>query len=98
MSEVNMRDWAEEMLADENPGALFMDGLDGAIIGITVSLHATSGLSVVVYDEDLIIQELTAEDMSEEDAWDHYGFNIQRCYVGENTPIIVKRPERLTDG
>jgi len=88
-----MRDWAEEVLADANPDALFMDGLDEAIIGITVG---QSGMSyVVVYDEQKIIEILMEdEELSEEDAWDHYGFNVQGAYVGENTPIIVKRPER----
>ena len=55
------REWVEEQLVDDNPDALFMDGLDSAIIGITVSLHAASGLSVVVYDEDLIIKRATDE-------------------------------------
>ena len=88
-----MRDWAEEVLADANPDALFMDGLDEAIIGITVG---QSGMSyVVVYDEQKIIEILMEdEELSEEDAWDYYGFNVQGAYVGENTPIIVKRPER----
>ena len=89
-SEDTMRDWAEGELADINEGALFMDGHDDAIIGVTAN---QAGLpSVVVYDEALIIEGLVSNDgMDEEDAWDHYGFNIQGGYYGENQPLIIRR-------
>lgn len=86
-----MRDWAEEMLQDENPDALFMDGLDEAIVGLTVGQAGMT--AVVVYDERKIIEALTLDGEDEEEAWDHYGFNIQGAYVGENTPIIIRTPE-----
>lgn len=86
-----MREWAEEMLQDENPEALFMDGLDDAIVGVTVGQAGQNAL--VVYDERKII-DILAQDSSEEDAWDHYGFNIQGAYVGEHTPIIIRTEER----
>lgn len=89
-----MREWAEEMLEDENPDALFMDGLDEAIVGVTVGQAGQNAL--VVYDERKIIETLIGPRWSlqeEEDAWDHYGFNIRGAYFGENTPIIIKTPE-----
>jgi len=89
-----VREWAEEILEDINSEALFMDGLDGAIIGVT-TMQAGIENSVVVYDEDLIIQELLKDGGDYEECWDHYGFNIQGAYVGPHTPIIIKRPSEL---
>lgn len=88
-----MREWAEEMLEDVNPDALFMDGLDGAIIGITTMQPGME--VVVVYDEDLIIQELLKDGGDYEECLDHYGFNIQGAYVGPHTPRIIKRPQDM---
>ena len=48
-----MREWAEETLQDINPEALFMDGLDYAIIGVTTGQPGME--AVVVYDEERII-------------------------------------------
>jgi len=89
----DMREWAEEMLEDINPEALFMDWFDEAIIGVTTGQPGME--AVVVYDEDLIIRKIMEDGTSDEDAWDHYGFNIQGAYVGPHTPIIVKRPSEL---
>lgn len=86
-----MREWAEEMLEEVNPEALFMDGLDDAIIGVTVGQPGMEAL--VVYDEDLILAEVEKQGASREEAEDYYGFNIQGAYVGPHTPIIIKRRE-----
>ena len=88
---MTLREWAEEELAERNPDALFMDGLDDAIVGITA--WQAGRAPVVVYDEALIIEALTDEETTEEEAWDHYGFNILGGYFGENQPLIIKRPE-----
>jgi hypothetical protein len=85
------REWAEEALAGMNDKALFMDGHDEAIIGVTAD-QAGLPSPVVVYDECLIIEALVDEGMDREDAWDHYGFNIQGGYYGENQPLIIRRP------
>lgn len=90
----DMREWAEEILEDVNPEALFMDGLDGAIIGVT-TLQAGAKDPVVVYDEDLIIRELLKDGGDYEECWDHYGYNIQGAYVGPHTPLIIKRPQDM---
>ena len=46
---------------------------------------------VAVYNAEKIVSVLTsgAEKMSEEDAWDHYYFNIEGSYLGENTPLFL---------
>jgi hypothetical protein len=87
---MNMREWAEEIVVEVNPDAFFMDDLDEAIIGVTAGQAGQETL--VVYDQALIIEKLIADGATEEEAWDHYGFNIQGAYVGPNTPVIIVRP------
>jgi hypothetical protein len=84
-----MRRWAEEALADDNPDALFMDGLDDAIVGVGCQYTKPT---LVVYDANLIVEALVAQGMNEEDAAEYAVFNIFSAWVGEHTPIIVARP------
>lgn len=85
-----MREWAEEMVEELHEDALFMDGFDGAIIGVTSETEPR-----VVYDERLIIQLLIDEGCTEEEAWDHYGFNVQGSIQPGDPryPIIIRTPE-----
>ncbi len=81
------REVVERGIQELNPEALFMDGLDDAIIGIG---NQYSHPPVVVYDESRIIACLTVDQgFSHEEAWEWYGFNIAGAWVGENTPIIM---------
>jgi len=57
------------------------DGLDAAVIG----LEESSGR--LIYSVKEIIRILIDEGMSEEDALDHYYYNIEGAYVGDLTPI-----------
>lgn len=81
---------------------LVLDGLDAGIIG--VAFQGPTPIAVA-YDEDLIIKELTAQNLAEntseeEDhdealleaetsAREHFDFNVQGSYMGPHTPIIV---------
>lgn len=58
------------------------DGFDEAIIGIEYSKMS------LVYSVGKAIQIL-CRDMSEEDAWEHFGFNVVGSYVGEKNPFWV---------
>ena len=53
----------------------------------------------IVYDAKKIIEILT-EDMSEQDALDHFDFNIAGSYVGDTTPVFLWREtiEDMDDG
>lgn len=75
-------------LAEMNPDALTFDGLDAALVGFGA---AATGAVVAVYDYDAIIDALTADGASEEDAVEHFAFNIESAYVGPNTPFILHR-------
>ena len=94
------REEVEELLADSNPEALFMDGFDDAIIGIAEWPNLGP---IVAYDEEKIIDILIAQmepdlddldgrdefDVKVEMAFDYYGYNIKSTWMGENTPIII---------
>ncbi len=58
------------------------DGFDDAIIGIDeVSMR-------LIYSCTKCVEILMKRDkMSDEDAWEHFQFNVKGAYVGEKTPI-----------
>lgn len=74
---------------DINPAAMFIDGMDEAIVGFAVQWGSPA---LVVYDAERII-EILSKDMSYEEAVEHFTFNIECAYVGPGTPLILFRPE-----
>ncbi len=76
-----------ELVAEYNDEALFADGFDEAIIGV-VEKH--NGY-VACYDFDRCIEILMDEGMSEEEAVEHFDFNVAGSYVGENTPVYLHK-------
>jgi|ETNmetMinimDraft_9_1059917.scaffolds.fasta_scaffold22944_3 hypothetical protein len=89
------RNITESALEELNPEALFMDGLDSAIVGWGCQYSKNT---VVVYNEDDIIEHLTeTEGLSYEEAWEHYSYNIAGAWVGENTPIIIRNVNDWVD-
>jgi len=77
-----MQDKLKDIL-DAYPDTLFMiaDGFNEAVIGVCGDK--------LVYSIEKIIEKLM-EDMSEEDAWEYYSYNIEGSYVGEQTPLYVE--------
>tara|TARA_R110000787_G_scaffold6199_4_gene22050 strand:- start:2846 stop:3103 length:258 start_codon:yes stop_codon:yes gene_type:complete len=76
---VMMKTWMKMLKAD---------GLDEAIIGQT-TLWNVDG-DVLVYSVDTIISILMNRDeMSYEEAFEFFEFNIQGSYVGDHTPLYV---------
>lgn len=59
---------------------LTADGFDAAIIGVDETCMR------VVYSVSKCIDILMA-DMSEEDAYEYFFYNVSSSYVGEKTPI-----------
>jgi hypothetical protein len=59
------------------------DGLDSAVIGVEIGEPMR-----LIYSVTKIIEILMNDDeMSMEDALEHFEFNIRGSYVGEQTPI-----------
>ena len=70
-------------IAEINPEALLCDGFDEAIIGMAERINLGP---VVAYDVDKMI-EILMKDMTDEDAFEYFYFNVSGAYVGEKTPI-----------
>ena len=60
---------------------LIADGFDNAVIG----LDEQSGR--LVYSISKCIAILKKDGMTEEDAMEHFSYNVSGAYVGEQTPI-----------
>lgn len=59
------------------------DGFDDAVIGVEIGDPMR-----LIYSVTLVIEKLVAiDEMSVEDAIEHFEFNIRGAYVGEQTPI-----------
>jgi hypothetical protein len=83
------------ILEECNPDALFADGFDDALIGIG---RRCGQPDLAIYDVGRIIEILMdgegadgENEMSEEDAWEYYEFNIVGGWHGPNTPIFMQR-------
>ena len=63
---------------------LFADGFDDCIIGVSSGIEQT-----VVYDKDLMVEELRSQGMDEIDAIEYLEYNTWGAYVGEKTPIYI---------
>lgn len=95
-----LRAWAEVVIADMNPEALFFEGpgdSDRAIVGIATK---GPGVAAIVYDQDSLIAAMIEEfredgDMADTDleqsAWDWLEFNTKGAWVGESTPWVLMR-------
>lgn len=82
----DFNDESEEALAKR---PILLDGLEDAILGVAQQQYKPP---LIVYDERAIIDHfIDAEEMTEEDAWDWYGFNVQGLWAGEGTPLILSR-------
>jgi len=82
----------EELMQQlEDNECLLADGYESALIGITEGSNP-----VAVYDTDECIRCLMEEDeerFSQEDAIEFFYYNTVGSYVGEKTPIFIKRYE-----
>lgn len=81
----NIRD----LIAEMDPEALFADGWDGCIMGTSWSPGRPL---IVVYDAEAIIEKL-AQEMNYTEAEEYFDFNIEGAWVGERTPVFMRRIE-----
>ena len=63
---------------------LFCEGLERALVGTgTRFTH-----QVAVYSKKKVL-EILQEDMTFDEAIEHFDYNIAGAYVGENTPVFL---------
>jgi len=86
---VMSREEVAEFCGDE---ALFADGLDEAIIG-----YMQRGATMVaLYDANKCIEVfITNDGMSEEEAREHFDFNVLGSWVGDYTPAFAYLQENV---
>lgn len=72
-----------QLLEDEE--CLVADGFDRAVIGITFGANARTVYSVAKII-DVLVNE---EEMSVEDAIEHFEYNIAGSHMGDKTPVYV---------
>jgi hypothetical protein len=75
---------------------LKIDGHDNAILGPATIWRDNTTVDVLVYDAEVIRDNLVKEGMDREDAREFIEFNIEGAYVGEHTPVLVW-PQDLWD-
>ena len=79
-----------DRLAEIDPDLLLMDGFDDCIIGICESFGS---VPVVAYDYERVLANLQASGMTYEEAVEYHEFNQAGAYVGERTPVFIRRIE-----
>jgi hypothetical protein len=72
-------------MIEEYPDLLKLDGFDEAIVGVVERI----GLQAICYDTYKVISILM-RDMSEDEAWEYYSYNMLGAYVGESTPVFLE--------
>jgi hypothetical protein len=66
-----------------------IDGHDNAVVGVSLTWHNQRRVQLLVYDAEIIRENLMRDGMDAEEAREYIEFNIEGAYVGEGTPIIV---------
>lgn len=80
----------ERFKEDLEEETLLADGFDEAIVGS----GERGGVEIVIYDYGKSVEILVERDeMTEEDAYDHMGFNVIGSWVGDGTPMWVHMVE-----
>ena len=77
---------------------LKIDGHDDAILGPACIWRGSSRVDVLVYDAELIRENLMRDGMTSEDAREFIEFNIECAYHGEDTPILVWTQDMWDEG
>ena len=92
----SISDWVERQ-ADYNPDMVRLEPrehFDWCIKGVV----SRTNLSVLCYDvADILIMLQDKMGMTEEDATEHYYYNIEGSYMGEHSPVFLNKvfPEGL---
>lgn len=86
-----------EIIADLYPDLLAMDpqeDFDSAIIGVC---HGYGQEPRIAYDYDKVLKQLVGDGLTEEEASEHFSFNVIGSYVGPHTPVYIERYDDYED-
>jgi len=77
-----------DLLREESPEALLADGFEGAFTGICRRFGQPP---LAAYNLNEILETLVSRDgLTEEEAVEHFDYNIIGAWVGEHTPVFVQ--------
>ena len=75
-------------IAENYPDCMIANGIGDAILGI---VERFGHEAVVLYDKNKCIEILMEEhEISEEDAYEHFYYNVAGSYVGPHTPCFAE--------
>jgi hypothetical protein len=83
---------ARKRIAELYPEALFMDGYDDCIVGVS---HRFGQEPIVAYNMHKVIKKLMGEGMTQDEAEEFYEFNQIGAWMGDRTPCFVILTEAL---
>lgn len=67
---------------------MITDGFDDCIVGLAERCGSSN---VLAYDAKKIFKKLVKQGMTEDEAVEHFYFNISGAYVGEGTPVFIHK-------
>lgn len=76
-------------MQNEPEGLVLADGLEAAFLGLMMRFNVLD--PIACYDYDLVIQSFIEEGMTEEEAIEHFEYNVIGAWVGERTPCYLRR-------
>ena len=77
------------MAQNELEGLVLADGLEAAFLGLVMRFNVLD--PIACYDYDLVIQSFIEEGMTEEEAIEHFEYNVIGAWVGERTPCFIRQ-------
>lgn len=81
----------EELFEWIDAEVLLFDGLDDALIGWASPMNSPT---LAVYDYNLIVETVQRRDgCTVDEAIEFVDFNVVGAYAGEQTPIVLYRPD-----
>lgn len=87
MTRDEINKFIEDLGYSEEDEILLADGFEKAFVGIACQFNKP----LACYDYEGCLQVLSEEGMTEEDAVEHMSFNVEGGWVGENTPVFLRR-------
>jgi hypothetical protein len=83
----NLIEQIDNWLDDNYPEQplLMADGFEEAFVGVATQFNNP----IAVFDRQKCI-EILMRDMSEEEAYEYFSFNVEGAYVGESTPAFIE--------
>lgn len=76
-------------MQNEPEGLVLANGLEAAFLGLVMRFNVPD--PIACYDYDLVIQSFIDEGMTEEEAIEHFEYNVIGAWVGERTPCYLRR-------